>query len=145
MSAPSARLLLASHAVGTGQALTNAYGTALQLGSVTTEGFNPFPTTGLVVGMFLDHIEIEVNTIAGGATSITGFLSWDAAGDRIAMPEVTGTLTVGKTTATSGGTFYAVDAELIPPPGEYTAGKLYLWLKTNAGTCNARALAHGRA
>lgn len=144
MSAPSARLLLASHAVAGSTAITNAYGTAHQLGSIRTEGFSPFPTAGLAPGMWIDHLEIELNTIAGAA-SITGFLSWDAAGDRIAMPAVTGSITLGKTTATKGGTFFSVDAELIPPPGEFAAQILYCWLKTDAGTANARVLAHGRA
>ena len=129
-----------------GTALSNAYGTALVLGAAVDATPGSYPNNEAVVvathdgvpaRFYLDHLEVQVDTIALGATSLTGYLSWDAAGDYPATNEATSTIVTGKTTATRGSAVFDLKNHMVRPPGLGTAGRMYLWLKTNAGTCNA--------
>lgn len=92
----------------------------------------PLPPTA-----WWDHVEIHVSAIAGGATSLTWALYYDAAGDYRATDDVTDTLNVGNTTATKGSVVAAIGAyKKQPKAGSYQTalGKLYLIAKVNAGT-----------
>jgi hypothetical protein len=92
---------------------------------------------GVPARFYLDHLEVQVDTIAAGATTLTAFLSWDTSGDYPASNEATATIKTGKTTATKGSAVFDFKNHMARPPGLGTAGRLYLWLKTDAGTCNA--------
>lgn len=86
-------------------------------------------------GSYLDHLELRC-TPTGAVTTVTGFLSWDAAGDSPASAEMTITLIQGLTTATLYGGAIAIDGWFRPPGKTLT---LYLFLKTNANTIDVAA------
>ena len=79
----------------------------------------------------LGAVALQLGTIAGGATTITWYVSEDLAGDHPITGVVTSTI-VGQTAATGGV------AESINVPWVVTevAGTLHVWAKTNAGTAN---------
>lgn len=79
----------------------------------------------------LGAVALQLGTLAGGATTITWYVSEDLAGDHPITGVVTSTI-VGQTAATGGV------AESINVPWVVTevAGTLYVWAKTNAGTAN---------
>jgi hypothetical protein len=83
-------------------------------------------------GAFLDTLVGAVDTIASSAATITWKLTSDVAGDRPITAETTWTILVGETTATSGS--------VVSQPGQWfipkVAGTVYLWAKTDTGTCN---------
>ncbi len=138
-------VLCASHASdAAGQALTTSYasvnlGTAPNAAPVSENAYVPIPEK-----WELDHLEVQVTSIAGGATTLTAFLSWDTNGDYAACNEAASTIKTGKTTVTKGTAYFILNRPLVRPPGLGTAGALYLWLKTDAGTCTAVGRAYGR-
>jgi|TARA_R100001530_G_scaffold22063_1_gene18163 hypothetical protein len=79
----------------------------------------------------LSALYVYVTTIAGGAADIIGCATNDAAGDQPLFPDTTITIQTGKTTATSGGVTFAVDAIV----ADISQATMQLWLKTDAGTC----------
>jgi hypothetical protein len=74
---------------------------------------------------------LRLDTIAGGAASVTWYVSEDSAGDAPIAGPVTSTI-VGQTAATGGV------AESITVPWVVNAvdGNLYVWAKLDAGTAN---------
>jgi len=84
---------------------------------------------------FLVLLEAEINTIAGGAATVTWFLAHDSAGDKPYTGAVTETILTGVTTATSGG-FTSLLERTYKKPDSGTQGSLFLFAKTDAGTCN---------
>ncbi len=113
-------------------ALSTSYATlALDNDTTADASAAPVPTF-----CHLGMVVITLDTIAGGATTLTYFLSADAAGDVPITNATTTTITTGKTTATDGGVVGLVDAAY-RHLDVGVAGKLYLQVKTNAGTANA--------
>lgn len=108
-------------------AASNAYATArrhnLDLMS------DQYPAGG--IGFFgrIDNVQIRMNTIAGGATSLTVRLTRDLAGDDIVFGDTTATISNGVTTATDGAVTVKFDALY-----GNSDDNLYLFWKTNAGT-----------
>lgn len=80
----------------------------------------------------LSHIELQLSTVVTAA-SIVCYLSWDGAGHRPISPVESATLY-----ATADGTRWvagvAYDIDVTAPAAQPTAGEIYLWVKTNAGT-----------
>lgn len=100
--------------------------------TIVDDTARPLPPTA-----FWDHVEIHLSAIAGGATTLTWALYWDAAGDYRATDDVTDTINVGNTTATKGSVFGSIQAYVKQPKaGNYQTalGRLYLIAKVNAGT-----------
>lgn len=89
-------------------------------------------------GCYLDHLEID-GTNTGAVTSLSAYLTWDAAGDDRATATGTVTMEAGITTTTLLGGVCVIDAWVRPPGKKLT---LYLWIKTNA---NQIAIAAGGA
>lgn len=86
----------------------------------------------------LKQVNFELDTIAGGASSVTYFLARDAAGDIPVTPEATASVTFGFTTATKGTAIACPDLEHhYQGLGVEVRGTLYLVVKVNAGTANA--------
>ena len=84
-----------------------------------------FPTQ-VVLGL----AQVTLDTIVTAA-SITWYVSEDAAGDMPLTPETTTTI-VGQTAATGG-----IAASINQPwVVNEVAGKLYIWMKTDAGTAS---------
>lgn len=108
-----------------------AAGKAIALTSISTvDGAE----NDLPQGAYLDHLELRVTPT--GATTLTCFLAWDAAGDFPATAEGTLTLITGVTTATVAGGACVIDGWFRPPGKTLT---LYLFVKTNAGTVDVAA------
>jgi len=81
---------------------------------------------------FIESLLLWVDTIAAGATKITMRLTADAAGDQCIIPDVQATLATGITTATKGSVAFSCGFAL----PQVTSATVYLWCKTDAGTCN---------
>jgi hypothetical protein len=86
----------------------------------------------------LKQLNFELDTIAGGASSVTYFLARDLAGDIPVTPEASASVTFGFTTATKGTAIACVDIEHhYQELGSEVRGTLYIVVKVNAGTANA--------
>ena len=77
----------------------------------------------------IDNVIINMNTIAGGATTLTVRATSDLAGDKVIFGDTTATISTGVTTGTDGAVTIKFDALW----GSST-DNLYLFWKTNAGT-----------
>jgi len=84
----------------------------------------------------LGALYVHVNTIAGGATTLTLRLSTDAAGDNPWIGDTTATISTGVTTAASGAVTIKMDVPFIKTANDI----LYCHWKTNAGTCTVDAI-----
>ena len=84
----------------------------------------------------LGALYVHVNTIAGGATTLTLRLSTDAAGDQPWIGDTTATISTGVTTATQGAVTIRMDVPFIKPDNDI----LYCHWKTNVGTCTVDAI-----
>jgi hypothetical protein len=84
----------------------------------------------------LGALYVHVNTIAGGATSLTLRLSLDAAGDQPWIGDTTATISTGVTTAAQGAVTIRMDVPFIKTANDI----LYCHWKTNAGTCTVDAI-----
>lgn len=123
-------------------ALTATY----QVFPLTADNTNLPRTSAIPTFAQLKHLSVEMDTIAAGASSVTFYLSRDAAGD---IP-ITGTLTAGVvfglTTATKGSAIACIDLDYhYLQLASETVGTVYAVIKTNAGTCNGNLLLHWRA
>lgn len=80
---------------------------------------------------------IKGDTLAGAPppSSITAFITEDAAGDEIIIPETTMALTLGRSAAGTwmGAARLDVDVRLKAPTTD-----LFVWIKTDSGTATAR-------
>lgn len=84
-------------------------------------------------GGYWSHLELNFTDSGAPAATVTFHLTWDAAGDIKASGEATITLVQGITTVTKWGGASGLD--VWPTNNDNsTAGALYLWIKTNAGT-----------
>ena len=110
-------------------AATNAYSTTRRHNLDLTSDTNPGET--IPFRGRLDSINIVLDTIAGGATTLTVRLTRDLAGDDIAFGDTTATISTGVTTATAGSVTIKFDALY-----GYSSDSLYLFWKTNVGTAN---------
>ena len=81
------------------------------------------------VNLRLGTINIHLNTIAGGATTVTMRCTRDLAGDDIVFGDTTATISTGVTTSTQGNVTYKIDSLY-----GHTDDNLYLFWKTDAGT-----------
>lgn len=96
----------------------------------------PFPRKGRI-----SHIEIEIESSASSPATVDAYLTWDAAGNRIATPATTQTITPG--TGTSGGVVYSVGVEY-DRPDDAVAGSIYVWARVNTGTATAHTRVYWR-
>ena len=84
---------------------------------------------------YLSHIEIQMDETAGTCANISLFLTWDSAGDDPMTAEaVTQTVHAGMTDTSLRNIAVSLDTWFTAPTGQTTAGKCYLFIKTNAGT-----------
>ena len=115
-------------------AATNAYVLAqshnINLYSDTAADKSTTPMRGHLGGLY-----ISVDTIAAGATSLTIRLCRDAAGDVTVLGDTLANLSTGITTAAKGSVTYKLDI-----PYVHTDANLFLFWKTNAGTCQVRSV-----
>tara|TARA_R100000951_G_scaffold19184_1_gene15912 strand:+ start:4637 stop:5068 length:432 start_codon:yes stop_codon:yes gene_type:complete len=79
----------------------------------------------------IEGIYVRINTISGGATSLTCQGSFDAAGDDIWFPNTEGELAIGVTTATKGAAVF----EFKLPVHIEVGSDVYLFFKMGTGSC----------
>jgi hypothetical protein len=116
-------------------ALTNAFNAAVR---------HPIPLNQDMVGSLgnkagvarLSALWVRVDTIAAGATSLVVRLSRDTAGDQPWVGDTTATISTGITTATAGCVLIKIDVDY----KHLADSNLFLHAKTNAGTCNIKAI-----
>lgn len=90
---------------------------------------------GVVWRGIMESILLHVDTIALGAAALTLRITSDAAGNKALVPDTAATMAIGIGTATTGTACFAVGQALSNIQGS-TDGKVYLWVKTDAGTAN---------
>ena len=73
----------------------------------------------------------DFTSVAGGATTITWYVSLDSAGDRPITPEQTDTIV--QQTATKGAVARSLGVPIVT-----TGGSAYIWAWTNVGTATAK-------
>lgn len=99
----------------------------------------------------LDTVDLDIDTVAGGATTIQCMLTHDAAGlHTIAGPSGVATLWAGTDVPANRGTSLSLGGRGFTPLGSTVvgagfradppAGVVYLWLRLDAGTANLSAL-----
>lgn len=106
------------------------------------------PKSALVPeSVWLDHIRIDLDTIAGGASALTFFLARDAAGNRPITAPVTVTIAPGALDATKGAVVRALSLPHINlgAAGIDVEGTLYLVAALNVGTANGNSFLFWRA
>lgn len=136
---------------GTQAGITTAYAVAnvilLHLDADQDARSGALPSAG-----YLSHLDLKVLATAGSPANVDAWLSWDAAGDHAATGEFTDQVLVAAlTTANTYNTRIVIDHWYKAPSVQTTKGKLYLWVKFNAGTVTVQRarlywsdnLAHG--
>jgi hypothetical protein len=108
-----------------------------------TTAYAALALTGIPDDCWLSVLHGEIDTIAASAASITWYIAADSGGDVPVTAEVTTTIVTGKTTATDGGVTEAVDWDYVRSTNG-TAGSLWVFAKTDAGTCNLTARIYSR-
>lgn len=82
---------------------------------------------------YVSLIVAQLSSIAGGATTITMRICRDAAGDECIITDTASQIFTGVTTSTKGTACYALNAF----SSLESTDKVYVFLKTNAGTVTA--------
>ena len=85
---------------------------------------------------FIELAHLQLDTIAGGATTVTWYVAADAAGDIPLTKLVTSTIVVGKTTTTDGTVVEVLGIQYVRFD-DGVGDAIYVVAKTNAGTVNA--------
>jgi len=97
-----------------------------------------FPSKGTI-----SHVEIQLRTIvpalgaAGCPTTITAQATWDAANTLLALPQVATAVSAVPSGTDRGGTVIAAGV-LYKQPGDATAKRIYVGVKLDLGTAEAR-------
>jgi hypothetical protein len=117
------------------KALSTSYATFTLDADTTADSSAARVPTHCTLGMLV----LTLDTIAGGATTLTYFLSVDSSGDVPITNETTTDITTGKTTATDGGVAGLINAPYRHFSAGTAEGKLYVHVKTDAGTANCIA------
>jgi len=133
--AATGKFIHASNHTGLAIAATSSY-VAAQVRAIP---LNQDQTTvnGNVRGVaVLGALYVHVNTIAGGATTLTLRLSLDTAGDQPWIGDTTATISTGVTTAAQGAVTIKMDVPFIKPAND----TLFCHWRTNAGTCTVDAV-----
>lgn len=93
----------------------------------------------------LKQINFEMDTIAGGCSKVTFYLSRDLAGDIPVTPTLSADVVFGFTTATKGSAIACLDYEYYwMQYAAETQGTVYLVVQGNVGTANVNVLLHWR-
>lgn len=131
------------HAYGSGS-VTNAY----VAGNVIPLAYDAADDTSsnIPAKCFLSGIQLQFTGRGGGATTLTFFISRDAAGEIPLTGEISVPLAGGYAVGSTGGGNSALFAQPLPyqfDPTTDTAGTLYLQAKWNAGTGTVEAKLSG--
>ena len=146
----------ASRGIQPSGALVYSYGTAAVSAQVTAVAIG---AAGLAdarafsEAFELDHVEIQLDTIAGGATAVasTFRLAWDSGGDSalssrplVGATPTAASIITGNTTATDGSVILSYGGE-IRRNDFGSPGQIYALVQLDAGTANAKIYVYWRA
>jgi hypothetical protein len=104
--------------------------------------------TSAVVPTFAEfkQLNVQVDTIAAGASSVQYYIAADAAGDIPLTPQGTMSILTGKTTATKGSAIDCIDIDYhFQQLAVETVGTVYVIIWLNAGTANGDIRLHWHA
>lgn len=94
----------------------------------------------------LKQVNVQVDTVAGGASSVLYYLAADVAGDIPLTNQGAANILLGKTTATQGAAIDCIDLDYhFQQLTVETVGTVYIIIWLNAGTANANIRLHWRA
>ena len=128
----SNRGFIANNATQAGVATSYSVAQGIALDGTGTLDSNAETMPGAV---YLSHIELNCIQTGGTSATIQFFLSWDNLGDYpLSGESAATTLVTGLTTATHRSCALGLDVWIMSTDRQTTAGTLYLWCKTNAGT-----------
>lgn len=134
--AASGKFIHTSAHTGLTIALTNAYVAGAQRHALPLNQ-DMSTTLGNKAGVArLSALWVRVDTIAAGATQLTVRLTRDLAGNQAWIGDTTATISTGITTATEGCVTIKIDVDY----KHLADATVYLHAKTNAGTCNIKAI-----
>jgi hypothetical protein len=123
-------------------ALTTSY----QVFTLTADTTNAPRTASVPDFAHFQHLAVEMDTIAGGASSVTFFLARDVLGDIPLTAEQTSSVQFGFTTASDGATISCIDLDYhYQALAAEVRGTVYVVIKLNAGTANGNLRLHWRA
>lgn len=116
--------------------LTNAFGTARTHN--LTLNLPSFQSTAKWWAGILETVNLHVHAIAGGCTSLTVRVTSDAAGNESILPDTVATIATGIGTGTTGSVAFSAGVGMTNRNPTQTTTTVYVWVKTNAGTCNLK-------
>tara|TARA_R100001086_G_scaffold166169_1_gene90002 strand:- start:452 stop:892 length:441 start_codon:yes stop_codon:yes gene_type:complete len=113
--------------------------------AVAQDATNSPSSSDLPNAAVLTYLDVSLSSMSGSPTSITFKLTRDAGGDHVIinsnLTAATQTIEAGETTATDGGVTFGINTDYVfdrASDVSQVAGTLYVWLKTNTGTANAK-------
>ena len=86
----------------------------------------------------LETLNLHVHAIAGGCTKLTVRVTADAEGNESILPDTQATIATGIGTATTGSVAFSAGVGMTNLNPTQTDVILYVWVKTDAGTCNLK-------
>lgn len=118
----------------------NAAGSTLLLaGESTNDSASAyFPSKGTI-----SHVEVEFRTIAG-PTSATVVGTWDSAGNFVALPVTTATISLAPLDATKGAVILSASQIQFKQGVDATKKQFGVWVRLDAGTAEARTRVYWR-
>jgi hypothetical protein len=134
--APRTPTFLNSNQLTGTTALTTAYGTARAHTLVAAspgDYYDQASWTGI-----LETLNIHVHAMAAGATKLTVRVTSDVEGNESILPDTEATIATGIGTATTGSVAFSAGVGMTNLNPTQTDTVVYVWAKTNAGTCNLK-------
>ena len=120
-------------------AVNPAGSTLLLAGESTNDAASAyFPSKGTI-----SHVEVEFRNIAG-ATSATVVGTWDSAGNFVALPVTTATISSAPLDATKGAVILSSSQIQFKQGVDATKKQFGVWVRLDAGTAEARTRVYWR-
>ena len=120
--------------------------TTPQIFTLTKDATNAPPSAPVPTYAEFKQINFQLDTLAGGATSVNFAIAADAAGDILLTPTSIVSINTGTTTATKGVAIGCLEYDYhYQQLAVETVGTVYLVAWLNAGTANCNARLHWRA
>ena len=120
--------------------------TTPQVFALTQDSTNNIRSAAVPTFAQLKQLIAQVDTVAGGASSVNYYLSADLAGDIPLTPQSVASIILGKTTATKGSAIDCIDLDYhYQQLAVETVGTIYIVVWLNAGTANANIRLQWRA
>lgn len=120
--------------------------TTPQVFTLTQDMANSPPSAPIPTYAWLKQVNVQVDTVAAGASSVSYYIAADVAGDIPLTPVGTANILLGKTTATKGSAIDCIELDYqFQQLAVETVGTVYIIIWLNAGTANANIRLHWHA